>query len=680
MASDSNMLLSRHIQNMSEAKSLQPHWGYADRALPCTNDPGSCEYLDVVYHSHDLGMLYCGIIWATIGGTLLIWTLGRRLFPPVDQDQSRLLIAESQGADNKHHIHRLKDSLAALSRQYLLPESLQAIFGRTTRLQVLVLLTLTGYLTVFSFVGIEYHTWVTPVKNMPGVNNTRTSLGPWSDRVGVLAYALTPLSVLLSSRESLLSIITGVPYQSFNVLHRWLGYIIFIQSALHTIGWCVVEMRLYQPQPTVGLEWIQQKYMIWGVLAMFFLTVLFVLSTPWAIRRTGYDFFRKCHYVMAMLYIGACWGHWSKLNCYLIPSLVVWFIDRGARLARTALLHYNYLPNGGMGFQAANATMTRFPDPANGDLVRLDFVHPSGPWEVGQHFYLCFPKISIWQSHPFSPCSLPGTEPQGSVHSYVLRAKNGATRAVAELAAAKTIASAHDSKVAATSAATTSVLLTGPYGRSIRDHLTPNTNVLCIAGGTGVTFVLPVLLGLIAQRPVPDRKLELVWAVRRDADLSWVRQELDQLRRSAMLHDMKIRIFVTRICHADPGTPDLEQVEGTDGRLQDDRIQVSSASVSSASSHQVKKDKEAMCVDTLSIHHPALPNPEPHNRRPDLTSITQEFLDTTIRGPTIVYASGPGEMVSDLRRIVAGCNSGGKVWKGRERYDVRLVCDDRMEW
>ncbi|EXJ64808.1 hypothetical protein A1O7_01146 [Cladophialophora yegresii CBS 114405] len=680
MASHSSMLVSRHIQNISEAKYLQPHWGYPNRALPCTNDPGSCEYLDVVYHSHDLGMLYCGIIWATIGGILLVWAIGRHLFPPLDTEQSRLLTMESQRTDNKHYIHRLKDSVAALCRHYLLSESLRAIFGRTTRLQVLVLLTLTGYLTVFSFVGIEYRRWVTPVKNMPGVNNTRTSLGPWSDRIGVLAYALTPMSVMLSSRESLLSIITGVPYQSFNFLHRWLGYIIFVQSALHTIGWCVIQMRLYQPQPSVGLEWIQEEYMIWGVLAMFFLTVLFVLSTPWAIRRTGYEFFRKCHYVMAILYIGACWGHWSKLNCYLIPSLVIWFIDRGARLVRTALLHYHYLPDGGMGFRGASATITRFPDSVNGDVVRLDFVHPSRPWEIGQHFYLCFPEITIWQSHPFTPCSLPGINPQGSIHSYILRAKKGATRAVADLAAAKTIASSHDSKVAATPAASTSVLLTGPYGQEIMDHLTPNTNVLCIAGGTGITFVLPVLLGLTARRPVPDRKLDLVWAVRRDADVAWVRQEIDQLRRSAVLHDIKVRIFVTRERDLDPGSHGLKQVEALSVGPQDDRIQVSSASVTSSSSHQLEKDKEATCVDTLSIHHPTDPDSEPQDGRPDLTSIMQGFLDTTVCGPTVVYASGPGEMVSDLRRIVAGCNSAGQVWKRKERYDVRLVCDDRLEW
>jgi ferric-chelate reductase len=145
---------------------------------------------------------------------------------------------------------------------------------------------------------------------------------------------------------------------------------------------------------------------------------------------------------------------------------------------------------------------------------------------------------------------------------------------------------------------------------------------------------------------------------------------------------MQLRIFVTREGRPDPGTHGLKQLEALDTPPQDDSIQASSASVSSSSSssRRVKKDKEAIRVDTLSIHHPTVTDSELHLRRPDLGMIVHDFLDTTIRGSTTVYASGPGGMVSDLRRIVAGCNSGGEVWKGKERYDVRLVCDDRMEW
>jgi NAD(P)H-flavin reductase len=364
----------------------------------------------------------------------------------------------------------------------------------------------------------------------------------------------------------------------------------------------------------------------------------------------------------------ACWGHWSKLNCYLIPSLVIWFIDRGARIARMILLHYNYLPDGSMGFQAANALMTHFPDSVNGDVVRLDFVHSCDPWLVGQHFYLCFPALSIWQSHPFTPSSLPGTKAEGSVHSYVVRAKKGATKALAELAASDTRLGLE--KTSRRRPANTPVVLAGPYGSSTTNKLTPDTNILCVAGGTGVTFVLPVLLNLANQVSVQDRKVKLIWAVRREADMNWVHDELDHLRRATY---MDIRVYVTQESQSPANTGDSDQVAVRTTRFRDKEMCASSASASSSVGGTPKNETAPPALLVSKSNHHEL-------RRPDLRGIVREFLESAVTGPTAVFASGPGEMISDLRSIVAGCNDAVKVWKGQDRYNVRLVCDDRLEW
>ncbi len=370
---------------------------------------------------------------------------------------------------------------------------------------------------------MTYSTWITPVKNLPGVYNTRTSLGPWSDRIGVIAYALTPLSVLLSCRESVLSLVTGIPYQSFMFLHRWLGYIIIVQSALHTIGWCVVEWRLYQPQPSTWNTLIAEPFIIWGVAAMVLLILMLLFSMRWVVRTAGYEFFRKSHYVLAMVYIGAIIGHWPNLQCFLVPSLVIWFLDRLARAVRTVLLHYRHLPSGGMGFAAAQAVVTRFPDQENGDILRLEVKHRQAPWQIGQHFYLCFPEDSIWQSHPFTPLNAPTVGMDGAVrHSYIFRAKRGQTRKMAELARRKAVGSNADGDDVPGQIAVAAVL-TGPYGENIVENLEPDANVLCVAGGTGITFVLPVLLSLARHKLYPGRKVELVWAVRGEADLQWIK-------------------------------------------------------------------------------------------------------------------------------------------------------------
>jgi predicted ferric reductase len=667
-------LTARHIQDAANASNSVWHWGYAARVVPCTNDAGSCKYLDVVYAAHDLGMYYTGIIWATIGGILILWAIGRHF---ARAQPSGVQIPKEAGEEVKERgstLERLQKAVPVYARQYLLPDAARPIFGRVTRTQVLTLLVLTGYLTIFSFVGIVYGKWVTPVKKMPGVYNTRTSLGPWSDRIGVLAYALTPLSIMLSSRESILSLVTGLPYQSFNFLHRWLGYIIFAQSFFHTIGWVLVETWLYQPQPSVGKEWIVQKYMIWGCVAMLLLLILVVLSTPWAIKAFGYEFFRKAHYVLAMLYIGACWGHWDKLECFLIPALAVWFIDRGARGVRTALLHYNFLPSGHMGFRAAPANITFFKDGANGDVVRLDFDHPHDAWDVGQHFYLMFPESSIWQSHPFTPLSQPVYGQDTQRHSYIFRAKKGETKKIAALSAkrAARMNDHEESHEGLMADAKLSVVLTGPYGeRTMRDLPVDDSNILCIAGGTGITYVLPVLLDLASRPQSIDRRMSLIWVVRHRRDIDWVAPELAILKRKCPNLRTGIHIYVTRTVEdVDPTAPTVSEKATVNDCSKEiepaSNSQSSSASLSSALSvHGVSKSE-------LGLNH--------YQARPDLAALVPEFINTTCQGRTDVFASGPGEMISDLRSIIARSNKGGEVWKGEDRFDVRLMCDDRLEW
>lgn len=661
------MITGRTIQNFTDTSSQQePHWGYAVRLLPCTNDAGSCAYLDVVYHSHDLSMLYTGIFWSSIGGILILWGIGRRLFPSRTADESLLISAGKAESQGQGHtiggVEKLKRTAASLGTRYLLPEFAPRLLGHVTRLQVLVMLVLAGYLTIFTFVGIVYNTWVTPVKSSPGLYNTRTSLGPFADRIGVLAYALTPLSILLSSRESLLSLVTGIPYQSFMFLHRWVGYIILIQSSVHTLGWVIVEARLYQPQPEEWNSLAAELYIQWGFVALVLLVLMWVLATPLGIRLTGYEFFRKAHYVLAMVYIGAIIGHWQNLQCFLIPGILLWFFDRFGRAVRTGLLHYQWVPSKGRwGFETAKARITRWEGGEDGEVVRLDFEHVQQPWEIGQHFFLCFTESSVWQSHPMTPLSLPVADKMGRVrHSYVIRAKKGETKKLAQIAAKKmAVAGEKGAEV------TTPVVLTGPYGVDMVSDLTPEMNVLCVAGGTGITFVLPVLLRLIREKRVRGRKARLVWAVRRDVDVKWVEQELEEIKEVGCTQGIKVDVFVTR--------------EKSHRRIKSTKTGEKGKTEASLVSESSSMSLAGECDCNDITHHHASNIEIPEQRRPHLDDIVRDFVGSAEQGSTTVYASGPGGMIGDLRRAVAGCNRAGTVWKGEGRGDVRLICDDRLE-
>lgn len=209
--------------------------------LTANTDISSIEYFEQIYGGHERGILYVGIMWSIVGALLLIWAVGRHFWSP--HRVSEVLVKKPASAGG---LRRLGNAIASTTRHYLLPDSVRLIFGRTSRLQVVVLGILFAYVCIFSFVGIGYKQWTTPASKVyltdhPGLTQKRSWLGPWSDRIGTFAYALTPFSIMLASRESILSLLTGIPYQSFNFLHRWLGWIILIQAIAHTLGWTIIE-------------------------------------------------------------------------------------------------------------------------------------------------------------------------------------------------------------------------------------------------------------------------------------------------------------------------------------------------------------------------------------------------------------------------------------------------------
>ncbi|KAG4029302.1 hypothetical protein MFRU_016g00580 [Monilinia fructicola] len=626
------VVTARHIQMADDSSMLEPHWGYVDRVLPCTNDAGSCEYLDAVYHTHDISMLYTFILWAVIGGIILILSTLRLIKPSWKTTQIGDAEIQKSTAVSSWY-YRAWRGTAATFRRHLLPESFVSFFGHVTRLQVLILAILLGYLLIFTFVGNVYKTWITPVKKT-NLFNTRTGLGGFSDRLGAFAYALTPFTILLSTRESVLSLATGIPYQSFNFLHRWLGRIIFLQAAVHTFGWTLIEARLYQPQPKTYQDLMKETYIIWGCIALSFLCFLYVFSIRRVIQWTGYEFFRKTHYVVACLYLGACWGHWQQLKCWMIASFGLFLIDRGVRIIRTLGIHVGYFDahgNVGLGFHPAHATLEYFDDP-DGGIVRLEFTHKHAPWSIGQHFYLCFPALTPWQSHPLTVASLPSYH-----HTYLIRCRRGETRNL------KTLAQSQPHS-------TTPIILSGPYGPPLLPP-TPTqepTNILAIAGGTGVSLTLPLILALTApssSSSSPPPAIDFIWIIRRTTSLNWLSPELQDLRQRAQspTHNLRIRIYVTQESDPHPHPHHATAASPDDPPFQ--------------------------------IHHlHACPR-----RRPDIRALVHGFVRERARRAfrTRVVGSGPRGMGLDLRGAVAGCCDGGVVWRGGKAGDVELVWDDR---
>jgi NAD(P)H-flavin reductase len=522
------------------------------------------------------------------------------------------------------------------------------------------------YLNTPRFAGIVYRTWRTPIKNSH-LTNKRTGFGGFSDRIGVLAYALTPLTIALSTRESILTLITGIPYQSLNFLHRWLGRIIYFQAAMHTFGWTLIEGLYYQPQPKVYRDWIKQKYMVWGCVAMGLLSLLFFLSLQRVIKLTGHEFFRKSHYILAILYIGACWGHWSQLACWMIASLGIWGLDRGIRFLRTLLIHVGYVQGrSDFGFHNVQSSVEYFDD-VDGGVIRLEFSHNHEAWKVGQHYFLTFPALTIWQSHPLTVASVPQPHPAVPQHTYIIRCRKGETKRLKDLALGnlRTLPSSGSASIPST---TTPVILCGPYGTALLSSHS-NTgieacNLLAIAGGTGISLTLPVVLSASSSPVFTGIPIDFIWMIRRASNLSWISSELAELKKRAADAnlDLRIHIYITQ-----ESSPSASAPPSITAKTLDDSI--SPVEKSCCSSSSISSSTPQTYVETFmdSVH-------------PSLDIITKNFLETRARNGfrTRVIASGPQSMGADLRNSVAACNDSCKVWRGERRWDVELEWDDRM--
>ncbi|KFY34754.1 hypothetical protein V494_06508 [Pseudogymnoascus sp. VKM F-4513 (FW-928)] len=596
-------------------------------------------------------------MWGVILGILAVWAILRLINPSRKASVPKTELETQATAYPRSAYYRAWRSVAAVKQRYLLPESFTSVFGRVTRIQILILVIILGYLLVFSLVAIVYKTYITPVK---GTNlfNTRTGMAGFSDRIGILAYALTPLSVLLSSRESMLSLITGISYQHFNFLHRWVGRIIFVQSFLHTLAWTIVEGKLYQPQPSVFQTFIAEPYIIWGCFAMLFITFLYVFSLRRVIQWTGYEFFKKSHYVVASLYIGACWGHWDKLYFWMLASLIVILLDLGLRILGIGLNHIGYTKSGC--FTPAPATLRTF-GTGSDTAIRIDFSHPSPAWKPGQHYYLCFPALSIWQSHPFTPSALPPISGATPRHTYIIRALSGETSRLATLSRE-------------IEGATTPVILTGPYGARIT---TDTPNLLAVAGGTGISFALPLVMEAAGSENHKRGLVQLVWVVRRARDLAWVQEEMGVLRARAAEGQgrFEVKIFVTR--EGGPMEGEVEEDEVVVIEAKDSEKLETVADVEDKTSEKTDSslDLSALVGESRGFSVTYL-----GGAHPDLGTVLEDYIERspTSGGRIQVMASGPAGIGSTLRSAVANCNDGKKVRKGDERSDVGLYWDDRF--
>ncbi|KAF2433849.1 ferric reductase transmembrane component 4 [Tothia fuscella] len=336
-------------------------------------------------------------------------------------------------------------------------------------------------------------------------------------RTGHIAYGLLPVN-----------------HNTYLLLHRWIARIFTIQAIIHSI----TLLEEYKGNGSFAAE-SQKPYWLWGIVATVLACAMIVFSVLY-FRRLSYEIFLIGHIIMSVLMIVGCWYHialmWGN-NFYinwLIAAVAVWFFDRLFRVLRVA-------KNG-----VRRAVVTEL----GNEHVRIDIPGirwASKPGHVGYAFFPALNPLRPWENHPFSINStsmfhshrhsmipeLDSTHQSSSEDGRSIDKETGRVSTRPAHGSTPLFDNSGVTLIVKKSGGLTKLLkqdarmvtlLDGPYPQNPNHGILECDHVLLIAGGIGITGILP----WIHAHP----NVKLIWGVKSSAE-SLVREMDVALRNVA---------------------------------------------------------------------------------------------------------------------------------------------------
>ncbi|KAJ5577623.1 uncharacterized protein N7459_006587 [Penicillium hispanicum] len=375
------------------------------------------------------------------------------------------------------------------------------------------------------------------VVTTPYASNEKTVAGIVRNRTGTMATVnLIPL-VLMAGRNNPLIALLRVPFDTWNLLHRWLGRIVVLEALAHVFAWAIPKAQQGSWKDVGKAFSSGSSFMISGLVAACAM-VASLLHSPSPIRHAFYETFIHLHIAIAVVCFGFLWVH--------VDGMVAQ--DYLVRATRLFIIVYR-----NFGRQSTTATVEALP----GDAMRVT-LRLARPWtfKPGQHIYLYIPAVGWWTSHPFSvgwsevddsisdDTSLPiskqdllSAAPRQTTLSLLIRRRTGMTDKLFQRAA-----NSLGSRV------TLRAFAEGPYGNI--HSMDSYGTVMLFAGGVGITHHVPFVRHLVAgfaDGTVATRRLTLVWIIQSPEHLEWIRPWMTSIlamdRRREIL---RIMLFVTR--------------------------------------------------------------------------------------------------------------------------------------
>ena len=384
-------------------------------------------------------------------------------------------------------------------------------------------------------------------------------------RTGIMATVnMIPL-VLFAGRNNPLITLLRISFDTYNMMHRWIGRVIIIEAIAHTLFWGVNAFNARGPGMAMERVW-KDNFLCAGAVGTVAMTIIIIQACS-VIRHAFYETFLALHQFLALLAVLGVYFHLEMANLPALPYIRIvvglWAFDRVFRFGR--LVYLNISRRG-----CTNVEVKAL----KGDACRVTFNLPRQvKITPGSHVYAYIPRISGWMCHPFSVAwtnadSEPSTglrplspttpssvekssRSESRFSSYessssktntsvslIVQAQSGFTRKLFDKACQAPNNTLH-----------LTGLVEGPYATP-SSSLHSYGTVILFAGGAGITHHLIQIRHLIASAQagtVATRRIVLVWTVRTVDQLAWVQPWMDEILNMEGRRDvLRIKLFVTK--------------------------------------------------------------------------------------------------------------------------------------
>lgn len=350
---------------------------------------------------------------------------------------------------------------------------------------------------------------------------------------GRLAQINVALLFLPVTQNSLIALLSGSSFERILRLHRWLGRWVFFVVHLHLfflfLGWCLSGDFWGDLVENLFKDW----HVIMGELAYLCLLAIAVTSF-FLVRRKLFNLFYTAHVVLFPVFLIFLFLHFEPLLLlyYLIIPGILYLADVVIRVASFCLNHGTIVSTKVIGNDTVEVVCETW--------RRV-------PCGAGQYMFMCIPRFSI-ESHPFSVLAyIPGRSLDDHDKGVPLVTIGGEGEEVSGDATMFSTNTSNRDRIAfivkangnytrrlvekADTLVGKKVYLNGPYGRpslAVEDY----DHVLCIAGGVGITAILPFAESALAQGSSAAQHVKLVWSSRSPELLSHLEDRIGQLKSS----------------------------------------------------------------------------------------------------------------------------------------------------